>query len=770
MRTLFCGIVVAAVAFLAAPHAQQAPAPSFTGRVATAGSGTEVRPVRRARVTLTGGGLTAPRVADTDTKGEYRFNGLGPGDYKVTVQKPGFVKLDAVSASPGATLTMIRGGAIEGVVADAAGDPVWNIVVTALQPQPDDGKPKTIAETKTDDRGRYRLHSLPAGDYVVQAATDRAFVTRLFLVPGEKPPGINAAFYPAASSMTDAKTLRVPQGQDVSSIDITFTPAAPIKDPAAPPPAPRPDLTGNGHIAGVVSDATTGKPLKDAQILLLPAAGQGQRLTNWKRTDAQGRYEYGGLTAQRYTIQFRAPRHVALSYGQKRPRETGTEIQLGDAEDYRADMQLPQSSAIEGTLLDEFGDPAPGISAQIAQRVYAGGRQRVVSAMMPVLPTDDRGRYRISAVEPGEYFVIALSGVYAEGEQVGGFAPTYYPGTSDSSAATPISVAFGADTTGLTFPLIAARTFTVSGTMLDAEGKPVAGRGTLWLNIPDHLRKPDFHTVRAPTGQDGSFVLRNVPQGMYTLQGFAPPPQGYRGPGNLAALPFGYLPLTVGDADLDGVVLKTTAGTSLRGRFVVEDSNAPRPDAERLHVTALPVEFDSAPMAGGPPPTEVHEDLTFEVTRMSGLRRILASTQTPEFAVKRITLNGRDITDATVDLREKDVEGIEVVLTTKVSRVTGAVSDDKGPVSDYAVVIFPSDPTKWIDRSRYLAIARPTQQGRFTVNALPPEDYLAIALPNIVGSEYMNPEFLQQLRINATAFSLQGGESKTLDLKLKKRP
>src|SRR6185503_10396590 len=102
-----------------------------------------------------------------------------------------------------------------------------------------------------------------------------AFVTRLSLVPGEKPPDVNAAFYPAAASMTDARTLRIPQGQDVSSIDITFTPAAPIKDAAAPPAVPRPDLTGTGRIAGIVTDATTGKPVKDAQILLLPAVGQG---------------------------------------------------------------------------------------------------------------------------------------------------------------------------------------------------------------------------------------------------------------------------------------------------------------------------------------------------------------------------------------------------------------------------------------------------------------------------------------------------------------
>src|SRR5262249_20725467 len=104
------------------------------------------------------------------------------------------------------------------------------------------------------------------------------------------------------------------------------------------------------------------------------------------------------------------------------------------------------------------------------------------------------------------------------------------------------------------------------------------------------------------------------------------------------------------------------------------------------------------------------------------------------------------------------------------SRITGGVSDDKGPVGDYALVIFSSDPTKWIDRSRFVQLVRPTQQGRFDVRGIPPEDYLAIALPNVVGSEWQDPDFLKQLRAQATSFVLTEGESKTLDLKLKKRP
>jgi hypothetical protein len=769
MRTLACGVVAALLAFVqSAPQGPPRGGVSLTGRVTT-GSGTDVRPVRRAKVTLTGPGLPAPRVTDTDTKGAYRFDRLPAGEYNVTVQKAGFVKLDA-DAPADATLTMVRGGAIEGVVTDAAGDPLMNVAVSALQPQPDGARPKPVTQSRTDDLGRYRLHSLAAGDYYVEAATDPAVIGSQVYMPGEKRPDVNRGFYPSAVALEDARTVRVSTARDSTGIDLTFVPSPPILDPAAAPPPPRPEPTGTARIAGRLVEAVSGKPIKGARLLLVPL--EGVALTNWKRSDGQGRFEYTSLAARRYSLRVTADRFVSLEFGQVRPGETGTPIQVRDGEDFRADMKLPRASALEGTLLDEFGDAAPSVLVQVARRQFVAGRQRLMpmGGRTQSAVADDRGRFRISGLDPGDYYVEALSGAYTDQNEVGGFAPTYYPGTPDSGAALPVTVTFGADTDSATFALSPAKTLSISGTMVDADGKPISGRGTLWLATPDRLRRMDFLLARGVTAPDGRFILRNVPQGSYTMQGFGVRPPGGRGPGNLAAMPFGWQPVTVGDADLDGVVLKVTNGTFLRGKIVLDDSAAPPPKPEQVRVTTYPSEFDSAPVGGGPPPSVTRDDWTFEVTNMSGVQRVIVNVASPGWALKKITLNDFDITDRPVDLRTKNVEGVEVLLTPKVSDVGGAVSDDKGPVSDYAVVIFPSDPTKWIDRSRFVVMARPTQQGRFDVRGLPPEDYLAVALPGVVDTEFMDPEFLQQLRPYATAFVLTEGETKTLDLKLKKRP
>jgi hypothetical protein len=769
MRTVSAGVLAMAFAFAAAPGAQQpsTAAGVVEGRVAT-GTPKELRPLRRARVTL--GGETAgtrPRIADTDAKGIYRFENVGRGDHRLWISKPGFLPVTGDRLPPGGTFILPRAGAIEGLVLDTDGDPFPSATVR-VETVPGGTGTRMMATATTDDLGRYRVHSLAPGDYIVEATAADATQSQV-LLPGEKSGAVPRTFYPAAESIDTAKPITVAPAQEITGIDLRLSRPVPTRDPNAPPPPPRPDATGSARIAGRVTDAVTGKPVRDARLLLVPL--DGMALTNWKRSDAQGRFEYAQLQARRYRLTVSADRFVQVEYGQKRPGESGIAIQVRDGEEFKADVALPRGAAIEGLLFDEFGDPAPGISVRPARQQFVAGRHRLVplEGRAQTAVTDDRGRYRIGRLEPGQYYVMALSGIYVSETAAGGFGPTYYPGVADAGAATPLTLNFGADANA-TFALSPARTVEVSGRMVDAEGAPVTGRGSLMLFTRDSLKRPEFHVARGGVDRDGTFMLRNVPEGSYTLQGFGPPPEGYKGPMNLGAMPFGAMPLTVGNVPLDDVVLRVTDGTTLRGKVVLDDPAVPPPPAQTVRVTAIPVEFDSAPMAGGPPPSETRDDLTFEVGKLSGLRRILVNVASPNWALKKITLNGIDVTDTPVDFRTKDMEGVEVLLTPKVSRVSGTVSDDKGPIPDYAVVIFASDPTKWTDRSRFVLMARPTQQGRFELRGLPPDEYLAIALPGLTGQEWTDPDFLQQLRSQATTFLLGDGESRTLELKLKKKP
>ena len=237
----------------------------------------------------------------------------------------------------------------------------------------------------------------------------------------------------------------------------------------------------------------------------------------------------------------------------KGARDPGTHIGYGDALITDApDVVLATLHADCQPIL--LVDPErPAVAA-----VHAGWRGTVA----------DVGGATVAAMgdaygsDPARMLAYLGPAIGPEQNEVGGFAPTYFPGTSDAAAATPVTVAFAADSANTTFALSPAKTLSVSGTMVDAQGRPVAGRGTLWLATPDRLKKMDFNLARAVTTSDGRFVLRNVPQGSYTIQGFGPPPADYKGPMNLGAMPFGWAAVTVGDSDLDDVLryLQTLRG------------------------------------------------------------------------------------------------------------------------------------------------------------------------------------------------------------------
>ena len=440
-------------------------------------------------------------------------------------------------------------------------------------------------------------------------------------------------------------------------------------------------------------------------------------------------------------------------------------VALRDGEQFdKADFSLPRGGAIEVRLLDEFGEPAPGLQVQLSQVEYAGGRRRLMPRGNATVATrtDDRGFVRMHGLPPGSYYVSALSGAFADQAETGGFAPTYYPGSADLSAATPVSLAVGQELS-ISFQLTPARMARISGRIVDASGAPT--RGSIFLNSADSAGLSEFFVTRGESEPDGSFVFRNVPPGKFTLQAFGAQVVG--GGGNLAASQFGWLPLVVDGEDQSGVTLRVAVGPSLKGRISTDDVQGATINPRDVQVSAVQVQFDSAPVGGGPPPFSMQDDGSFELKNLSGRRLIRVSVRNPGWMLKRITREGRDITDEPVDFTKADVEGVEVILTNRVTSITGRVTDEKAnPVTEYSVLVFAADRSKWTDRSRFIALGRPTQDGTFRIAGLPPDDYFAIALPAVQGSQWQDPEFLRTLEEAATRLLLGEGESKTLTLRL----
>jgi hypothetical protein len=168
----------------------------------------------------------------------------------------------------------------------------------------------------------------------------------------------------------------------------------------------------------------------------------------------------------------------------------------------------------------------------------------------------------------------------------------------------------------------------------------------------------------------------------------------------------------------------------------------------------------------------VEADGSFVLGGLVGQRFIRLNGLPQNWTVKSITFNGADVTDTALDFRgNTQATGLQIVVTDRVSDVTGKVSNAKGEATrDYTVVVFPDDPARWAFPSRFVKSGRADQQGQFHVRALPPDDrYLAVAVDYLEDGEGSDTQFLEQMRNRATRFALGDGEAKSLDLRVVNR-
>jgi len=561
--------------------------------------------------------------------------------------------------------------------------------------------------------------------------------------------------------------------------------AAGQQRPVRDTPAQQVDLgdAPTGSIAGRVMDAATLRPMIRARVLLSASELPGGR---GALTDESGAFAFAELPAGRYTLSASRTGYVGVSYGQRRPLQDGTPLQLADGQRLEGiELRLPRGSAISGTVYDELGDPLPGAQVRVMRYQYAQGSRQLTPAGGG--QTDDRGQYRVWGLNPGEYYVSAsipnssfrgrgasplvgrggvvpqagfggsAAGIGRNAPEPVGYAPTYYPGVASVHEARPVAVGLAAEAVDVSFSALLVRTARVAGRVTESDGSPAAGSVAL---------VPDGQAGRGPVGpnygsrlqQDGAFTIANVPPGRYTLRTVG----GTRGAREYAALP-----VTIGDADLTDILLVLQPGATLAGTVLLQPSlSAALPSLEQFQISA------PSTSPGEPSPsTGAAEDGSFTLAGVpAGLHWIRARAPRGWMPVSAV-VNGRDVIDTPLEVRSgQAINGLTVTFTDRLSEVKGAVTDDQGaPVTDYTVLAFPADPALWQPQARQIMTARPDQLGIFQIHGLPAGDYFLTTIDPEQQGEWYEPAFLEQHRSAATRLTLGEGEMKTQNFEISVR-
>lgn len=533
--------------------------------------------------------------------------------------------------------------------------------------------------------------------------------------------------------------------------------------------------TGTSVIRGRVFAADTNRPLNAARVTVsaLDAGGRGAAAS----TDADGRYEIKELPAGRYTVAVNRSGYLRLTYGQRQPLERGRQLSVADKEVVsNVDFLLPRMSLISGRIVNEKGEPIPRVRVLAMRTAYFEGRRRLVPATgETVTTTDHMGQYRIVGLTPGSYFVmsdvretwtVVENGV----EQTLGYAPTYFPGTPSIGDARRITVGVAEEASNNDFPLIAGRAADVSGMATDSQGRPLAGRR---VTVMREFRGPGFGmfmntgsgaTVRA----DGSFTIQKLPPGEYKVETRAAMEAGASTQETAA------VPIVLDGIDLDNVVLATSNGWSASGQVVADGGATPTGWMAGFRVVAHPINGDQSVEQTGTAAVDngrVLDNGTFTVSGIFGPARLRA-TVPDNWIVKAIMQNGRDVTDAVFAPANGDaLSGFQVMVSDRVTTLSGRVTDDKGVAqTDGTVLVFSSDSARWADDSRFVQATRPDQAGRYQIRGLPPGEYLAAAIDYVEEGMWNDPEYLASIRNLGQRFTLGEADTHALMLRLVTRP
>jgi hypothetical protein len=395
----------------------------------------------------------------------------------------------------------------------------------------------------------------------------------------------------------------------------------------------------------VVAD-DTGAPIAGARVTLSNADGTRNTLSG-----PSGDYAFDSVPSGRFKVRAARPGLVGREYGQPSSGTQGRDVDVRDGAQLTGiDIALTRGTAISGVVTGDRGEPLEGVGVQLFRFDDGAGRTRSMSSVLVLTSTDDHGRFRLLPQAAGKYYVgaILVGASHAAG-------PVYFPDRVDIAGATPIQVEQELDVENVDIRFASTIGTRVSGTAVDADGKPLQ-EGRVLLSGGDISRNPVL--PRTSDIEHGRFEFQNIPPGFYTLS-VRPAAETFVSVtvvnGQLRRAPppparVGSVSIVVGATPPLPVVIATSFGSTLAGRIELEGA------ADGVTPASFQLAAYPADNTGGTPGgsiARIGDDWSFQMAGM-GQPSWFSFTGPPGWWMKSLTFGGMDAADRVVPFGQPD--------------------------------------------------------------------------------------------------------------------
>ena len=579
-------------------------------------------------------------------------------------------------------------------------------------------------------------------------------------------------------------------------------------------PRLEPQATGTGAITGRVVEAGSDTPVAGARLWMHQTRGEtpsgvhprSEHLT----TDSSGAFAFRNLPAGQFSIEATADGFQSGAIGKRRPQGEGVWITLEFGQTFsNATIELFRGGTISGVVTNDRGEPMKEVHVETWRRSSNGWLKQEGGAT-----TNAAGAYRITAVPAGDHFVVAHvwhttmrqgppitepshcappvpppppgtpspppvveKPKYAEGEWFtslprwipapapddGGrprtIPTTIYPGVSEVSQATAISILSGEDRTGIDLQFRPTAATTIQGRVVPLPGRKIGKGSEVRLRLPG--APSDLVEHRTWVQPDNTFRFLGVPAGSYVLEVKLQESVSCDVIVSNREDVLTHMPLDVPLAGLDDVVVPIASGVTMQGRIRF-DGKTPRP--EHMDISPMPT------LDGAATPGEWDDDARIAAGGLIPGAYALQVSQNgePRWFVRTMTLGRLDLVRRPVVI-DRDVTGVEVTMTDRPSPLDGRIVDTTGnTVRDATVIVFPVDRASWPTGHDDLAGFARTRSldGTYRFEHLVPGDYFIAAVDERRMGDWPRAGFLETVAKQASPVRIATGEPRTLKLTL----
>jgi hypothetical protein len=465
-------------------------------------------------------------------------------------------------------------------------------------------------------------------------------------------------------------------------------------------------------------------------------------------SDDDGRFSFTGLEPGIYVMGAVKEAYLRSRYMTPDPAIGGSiRLEPGTAV-HNLPIRLRPQSVLAGHIR---AGGAPLAGARVSVGKFFMGQEGRALSMQASGVTNERGEYRITGLEPDEYYVRAEPHLRQPDPEGGALVSmvSFYPGAETIGDAHPVKLSEGQHLEDVDMTLPQRQGAGIRGTIASIDGAtPYSVDAT----------SKEFGTVAGSVGRtdDGHFTFEvdGLPPGAYWVHARA----------TKAGRPY-YNALAPVDLDwsgLSGIELRPAPSVDLHGHI---ESDGPLSTS----LSRVAMYLDNS-VGNSWIWIHLQDDGTFTLQGVpAAVYRI-----TPQFTghgyLRAVRMGGVDVTETGLDLTRGDPAGeLELSFSTASGTIDGMVVDESGkPALDSFIAllpaVLPADPQRARGLSRFTV---PTVRGNYGFIGIPPGSYFLVAAKQMTfdrNAVLYDPEYFKRFEAQGHAVQIGPNSKETIQL------